>query len=151
MKRLVWVSLFLFFGSATATHAAPTGKLVGTATDQEGQPITQAKIRVVDVISGKELASTAVRPDASYAFESVPEGVYYLAARVPGYRPLVSRTVTVKAGETTPLDLAFQSERSWVSRVFTAAAALWGLFASLILAPLGASNLLVHSSSEAGA
>ena len=137
MKRLVWVSLFLFFGSATATHAAPAGKLVGTATDQEGQPITQAKIRVVDVISGKELASTAVRPDASYAFESVPEGVYYLAAQVPGYRPFVSRTVTVKAGETTPLDLAFQSERSWVSRVFTAAAALWGLFASLILALWG--------------
>ncbi len=74
-----------------------------------------------------------MRPDASYAFESLPEGVYYLAAQVPGYRLFVSKTVTVKAGETTPLDLAFQSERSRISRVFTSGAALWSLFASLIL------------------
>ncbi len=133
MKQVLWVFLFLFFSSATAAHAAPTGKLVGTATDQEGQPITQATIRLVDVISGKALASIAVRPDASYAFESLPEGVYYLAAQVPGYRSLVSKTVTVKAGETTILDLVFQGEPSRVSRVFTSGAALWSLFASLIL------------------
>src|SRR5260370_13131686 len=132
MKRALWVFLPLFFSSAVAAHAA-TGKLVGTATDQEGEPMTQAMIRVVDVISGKELASTAVRPDASYAFESLQEGVYYLAAQVPGYRSLVSRTVAVKTGETTPLDLAFQSERSRISRVFISGAALWSLFASLIL------------------
>jgi carboxypeptidase family protein len=133
MKRVLCVLLFLFINGATAAHAAATGKLVGTATDQDGQPITQATVRAVDVISGKELASIAVRPDASYAFDSVPEGVYYLAAQVPGYRSLVSKTVTVKAGETTPLDLAFQSERTWISRVFTSGAALWSLFASLIL------------------
>lgn len=137
MKRAQWMFLSLFFSGATAAHAAASGKLAGTATDQEGQPITQAIIRLVDVISGKALLSTAMRPDASYAFESVPEGVYYLAAQVSGYKPFVSRTVAVKDGETTLLDLVFQSERSWVSGVFTTAAALWSLFASLILALWG--------------
>lgn len=133
MKRVPRLFLPLFFSSAAAVHGAATGRLAGTATDQEGQPVTRATIRAVDVISGKELASTAVRPDASYAFDGVPEGVYYLAAQVPGYRPWVSKTVTVKAGETSPLDLVLQTEPSRASRVFTSGAALWSLFASLIL------------------
>ena len=133
MRRALWVLLPLLFSGATAAHAAATGKLDGTATDQEGQPVTQAIVRLVDVNSGRELASTSVRPDASYAFESVPEGVYYLAAQVSGYRSLVSKTVTVKTGETTPLDLVFQRAPSNISRVFTSGAALWSLFASLIL------------------
>lgn len=100
----------MFFSIAAAVHGAGTGMVAGTATDQEGHPITRATIRAVDVISGKELASTAVRPNASYAFEGVPEGAYYPAAQVPEYRPLVSKTVTVKAGETSPLELVLQSD-----------------------------------------
>jgi hypothetical protein len=67
----------------------------------------------------------------------VPPGPYYLFARVPGYYPVTSKTVTVKAGETIPLDLAFQRERSWWSEVSGVGLALWGLCASLLVAIFG--------------
>ena len=74
MKRVPRLFPPLFLCSAAVVHGAATGRLAGTVTDQEGQPVTGATIRVVDVISDKELASTAVRRDASYAFDGVPEG-----------------------------------------------------------------------------
>ena len=95
MKRVPRLFLPLFLCSAAVVHGAATGRLAGTVTDQEGQPVTGATIRVVDVISDKELASTAVRRDASYAFDGVPEGTCFLAVHVSGYRPFESKTVTV--------------------------------------------------------
>lgn len=132
MKWLLWILLPWCFLTAIA-QPATLGKLVGTATDQDGQAVTQGRINAIDATTGKDAASTDIHPDASYAFEALPEGVYYLRSQVPGFRPLVSKTVIVKAGDVIPLDLVFQKAPSLLSRFYTSGAALGSLFASLFL------------------
>lgn len=121
-----------------AAHAAGNGTVAGAATDQEGRPVTAAYIRVVSVVTGEQVVAGGVRRDAlgtkeqvvaAYAF-NVPEGSYYLRAEAPGYERLITKTVTVKAGETTPLDLILQT---YASKWFTLATAIWALVASFVL------------------
>jgi hypothetical protein len=128
MQGARWV---LGLSIVLAAHAAENGTVAGTASDQYGRPVTQARISLVNVITGKQVAAGRVREDAAYAFQNVPEGSYYLGVEAPGYRPLITKTLKVKAGETTPLDLILQTQASeW----FTSATAIWAVFASLFLA-----------------
>jgi hypothetical protein len=132
MKWLLWTLLPWCF-IASFAQPASVGKLVGTANGQDGQQITQGRITAIDVMSGKAAASTDIRPDASYAFQTLPEGVYYLTSQLPGFRSLASKTVILKTGDVIPIDLVFQRNPSWFATFYTSGAALWSLCASLVL------------------
>jgi hypothetical protein len=84
MQGTIWI---LGLGVVLAAHAAT---LAGTATDQGGQPVAQARLHLINVVTGKEVGSGLVHGDASYAFQSVPEGSYYLRSEATNYRPLIS-------------------------------------------------------------
>jgi hypothetical protein len=114
-----------------SAHAAGYGTIAGTVNDQDGRPVSHGRIRVVDVVTGKQVTTGGVREDHAYAFSTVPEGSYYLEVKAPGYELLITKTVIVKAGEIAPLDLVLQTH---ASRWFTSATAIWAVFASLILA-----------------
>jgi hypothetical protein len=134
--RSVPAYILLSLSAAYVAHSASMGAIAGTAFDSEGRPVRGGQIDLVAPASGPKLSRT-LTGSGSYVFDDVPAGLYYLFARVPGYYPVASRTVTVKAGDAIPLDLAFQRERSWWSEVSGVGLALWGLCASLLVAIFG--------------
>jgi hypothetical protein len=105
------VCLCVFLDLAPLLAQTPTGRIVGTARDHDGQPVTNATIQVFDHDSHKPLASASVII-SSYMIDKVPSGFYYLTSQVAGYKPLTSSTVTVSAPNTTVADLVFDVEPS---------------------------------------
>jgi hypothetical protein len=110
----------------------------GTISEKEatfcvkgGRPVTQTRIRVVSVVTGEGIKTGCMSKDVAYVCQNVPDGSYYLKAEAPWYQPLISKTVTVKAGETTPLDLILQTK---ISKWLTSATTIWAGIVTLLLA-----------------
>jgi Carboxypeptidase regulatory-like domain len=133
MFRIPPARFLLCLTVALAAHAATLGGIAGTASDAEGRQIRQGQIQLNNLISGDKIAGT-IGSNGSYTFANVPAGSYYLTAQAEGYRPLVSKAVTVRGGDLTLLDLIFQKDPSWWSNISGVVAAIWGLGVSLVAA-----------------
>ena len=118
----------LFFGTATATAQAQTGKISGTIVDKSnGEPIAGATIRVEGTKKG---AYSDIK--GKFTVKKVPAGVYTVSARALGFNNIKIEKVEVKPGETAKLNIQVESEAVVGEEVVVTASAIKGGDASLL-------------------
>ena len=109
MRRFAFVLLWLL--SLPAFAAAQTGTIIGTVTNQDGEAIAGAQVR----IEGSNL-SAVTDPHGRYSLTGVPVGTHTVRAEALG-RTGRSEAVTVRAGATATLDYVLVEEAIEVEKV----------------------------------
>jgi TonB-linked SusC/RagA family outer membrane protein len=98
-----WIAAFLCLLALgltpAAAHAQNTGRITGTVTDANGQPLSAATVSVTGTTS-----SSVTDQDGRYTLTGIPAGSHTVRATRIGSSP-ATRTVTVVAGGTTTADL----------------------------------------------
>ncbi len=100
---LMALTLCLFLGAPA--QAQQTGVLMGTVTDQGGQPVASVQV----YLDGTEHGALT-GGNGRYRLADVPAGEYTLVARQIGYAELRREDVTVVAGEETQINLEMRRE-----------------------------------------
>jgi TonB-dependent starch-binding outer membrane protein SusC len=104
MKWIAALLCLLALGLApAAAHAQNTGRITGTVTDANGQPLSAATVSVVGTTS-----SSVTDQDGRYTLTGIAAGSHTVRATRIGSSP-ATRTVTVVAGGTTTADLELGS------------------------------------------
>jgi extracellular elastinolytic metalloproteinase len=87
----------------------PTGRIAGTVTDSEGNPLEGAVVR----IAGHSEFSDTTDANGDYKITGVPEGTWpKVVASFPGYEPAFD-AVTVTGGQRTDFDPSLR--RDWAA------------------------------------
>jgi len=81
-----------------------TGILKGTVADETGAPLPGVALTLTDMATKAEFKT---RSDAkgAFVFSVLPPGKYELRAELAGFKKLVAKALTVKAGQTTTVGL----------------------------------------------
>ena len=98
-------------GTATAlaetagivAQATTTGSIIGTATDQQGQPLGGVTITATGP-AGTRSASTD--PNGAYSLTNLPPGLYQVTASRPGYSSALQTDWAVLAGQQSALNVS---------------------------------------------
>jgi Carboxypeptidase regulatory-like domain/TonB-dependent Receptor Plug Domain/TonB dependent receptor len=106
-----WGRVFLLgcaiLSGSRAAWAQTTGAIRGTATDQSGALVPQAKVTAVSTGTDTRRVATT---DSDGAFE-IPEmavGTYSVMAEAKGFKKFVANGVVVSIGHVAVVDVAFQ-------------------------------------------
>lgn len=103
LKRLLTFLILIAF-AVPATFAQQAGTVTGTVTDAEsGETLPGVNIQLAEIQRG---AATSV--DGVYRLEGIEPGEYTLRATFVGYQSS-ERQVTVRAGETTTVNVQLES------------------------------------------
>jgi outer membrane receptor protein involved in Fe transport len=103
----VWAVLSLI-GAGIVYSQAVSGSLIGTVTDTSGASIPDAKIKVVEVNTGKT-RNVATSTSGAYVITNLDPGAYRLEVEQPGFRKSVRENVVVLVNNTTRIDLELQT------------------------------------------
>src|SRR5262245_65405357 len=107
MRRVLFITL-LIFGCSPLLHAqqpVTNASLHGRVIDaRSGEPV--AKVRI-NVIGSSQNVTTD--EDGAFALQNLPPGEFSLYVTSVGYG-LVKKTITIKAGENTELEIAMNQE-----------------------------------------
>ena len=96
MKKLLTLSITLLI--PVMILGQTSGKIAGTVTDEDGNPLAGANVIVVGTSSG-----AASGDDGSYVILNVSGGVYSLRVDYIGYKTTIISNIDVKVGLTTQL------------------------------------------------
>ncbi|MFQ6108129.1 MAG: carboxypeptidase regulatory-like domain-containing protein, partial [Candidatus Aminicenantales bacterium] len=107
-SRIFFISLFsliLIYGTLAAQ--APTGKIIGTVTDDEGVPLPGVK---VEADSPKLVGKSTVFTDESgvYRFFALPSGTYTLKYTLEGFKTVVRGDIIVMVEQTITVDIVME-------------------------------------------
>lgn len=102
---MLGVAWMLLSAAAPAAGQQPGSPVAGRITAKDGKPVASAAIS----LAGEGTAKT-VRSDAlgRFSFGNLPPGTYGIAASAKGYAPLRDRTIAVRSGEATRIDLTLE-------------------------------------------
>jgi len=89
-----------------AVNMSTAGRINGTVTDQDGNPIEGATVTVSQ--AGEDITSTFSDPDGFYAVIGLPEGTYAVTAEKDDFIAEVADDVEVLAANQTELDISMQ-------------------------------------------
>jgi len=103
IKRLLSLVVVLVVFSSLV-FAQTSGKITGTVTDSEGNPLYGAGIVVVGTSSG-----AATQEDGQFFILNVPIGNYSVTATYIGYGSVTLSNVAVKGGLTTRINFQLES------------------------------------------
>ncbi len=96
-------AVLLVAGIASSSNN-PAGKITGTVTDEKGEPIPGASVKIDSTSMG-----AAAGIDGSYMILNVPPGTYNMSAQTVGYTKTAVKGVVVKANQTTRQDFKLVS------------------------------------------
>ncbi len=96
MKKLLTLSITLLI--PVMILGQTSGKIAGTVTDEDGNPLAGANVVVVGTSSG-----AASGDDGSFVILNVSGGIYSLRVDYIGYKTTVISNIDVKVGLTTQL------------------------------------------------
>src|SRR5712664_4207858 len=102
-----WAVLGLLAG-VVAYSQAVSGSLIGTVTDSSGASVPEAKVKVVEVNTGKA-RNVASSTSGGYVITNLEPGTYRVEVEQPGFRRLVKENVIVLVNNTTRIDLELQT------------------------------------------
>lgn len=106
------VVLGLLLATAPAAAQSTTGRIRGTVTDPQGQPLPGATVTV----SGDALASNdrtvETGESGDYRIAGLPPGTYTVVANIEGYEPHTVEGIVVSLGATASCDLQLFAEFS---------------------------------------
>jgi TonB-linked SusC/RagA family outer membrane protein len=103
VAAVVAAGLALSLGWSTAGRAQQEGTIAGTVTDASTlRPVAGAQVYLPGLNLG-----TLAGDDGRYTIPAVPAGTHELRVRLLGYK-LISQSVTVRAGQTTRIDIQLE-------------------------------------------
>jgi hypothetical protein len=95
--------VLLAVGAGGLWAQGTTGKIEGTVTDPNGQPVAGAQVIIVGTAAGAVTGSTGY-----YFINNVPAGVYTLRAQMIAFSPTETRNVRVLADQTLTVNFGLQ-------------------------------------------
>ena len=109
MRRVVAVSLALGLSCALAapTFAQGTSAIRGVVLDEQGGVLPGATVIATHDETGT-FRETVAGPEGEYSLASLQPGPYTLAARLAGFRELITENIVLQVGPTVQIDLALQ-------------------------------------------
>ena len=102
--RLALAVVLLAFGATGLWAQGTTGKIEGTVTDPNGQPVAGAQVIIVGTAAGAVTGSTGY-----YFINNVPAGVYTLRAQMIGFSPSETRNARVLADQTLTVNFSLSA------------------------------------------
>lgn len=112
LSTLVLLLLVAVPGEALAQA---TGTITGTVTDEEGQTLIGASVRLEGTTLG-----AATNVDGEYRITGVPVGEYDVTASYTGYQPVTETGVAVSAGAPSVVDFTLLADAALDEVVVTA-------------------------------
>jgi len=109
-SKIVVYLLILTLGFSLGVHAqnVSSANLRGTVTTASGEPVSDAKITVLD-LSHNSARDTISGKDGAYRFSALPPGAYALHAQADGFQPLEIAELVFTVGQDAVLPLVLQS------------------------------------------
>lgn len=98
----------LIASSLAPAQTIPTGKLVGTVTDQDGAPLPGVSITIKSPSLILPQMSTESSEAGYFRFLTLPSGKYQVKFEMPGMKSVIREEMVVSAGLTTTLDLVLE-------------------------------------------
>ncbi len=97
-------AVFPIAGNMGTVLAVALGSIPGTVTSAKGDPLASIKVNLIDINTGKTVATTKTAKDGSYSFNDLKAGETYKVEAQ--YRTdKASAVVTTQAGSSKPVDL----------------------------------------------
>ncbi len=107
LSRLAWFAAVACFALLpTAAAAQSTGKIVGTVTDTNGEPLPGVSVYP----EGDPARGTSTDPDGEYLLLAVQPGRYTIVMSYIGFTTVKHENVEVFSGRTTTLDGELREE-----------------------------------------
>lgn len=104
----IWLSFLLALAlMSSAAYGQSTASIVGTATDQSGAVIPNARITITNIETGL-VRSTTTNSTGSYAAHELPIGQYRIHAEGSGFRSYETTGITLNVNDTIRADISFQ-------------------------------------------
>ncbi|MCJ7563817.1 MAG: TonB-dependent receptor [Candidatus Aminicenantes bacterium] len=106
-KRSIFIVLALALMFSSAVAQAPTGKVVGKVTDNQGVPLPGVTI-TADSTKLVGQANAVTDDTGVYRIFSLPAGTYAIRFTLPGFRPLTRREIIVQLEQTVALNVSLE-------------------------------------------
>ena len=119
MRRVLFIMLLLFCCAPLlyAQQSVPNASLRGRVSDaRSGEPVAKVRINVI----GSQQSITTDE-DGAFALQNLPPGEVSLYVTSVGYG-LVKKTITIKAGENTEIEIALNQEAAMLTEQVTVTA-----------------------------
>ncbi|MFO7865584.1 MAG: carboxypeptidase regulatory-like domain-containing protein [Candidatus Aminicenantes bacterium] len=108
MKRYLMMGMaILFLFSMFAVAQEQTGELVGTVTDEEGNPLPGVSV-TADSPSLMGTASSVTNMDGDYRLLRLPPGTYTVTYEMQGFGTLRREGIVIRLGRTFSLDVTLR-------------------------------------------
>ena len=108
LQKLTGLTISALTSSLNFNLGASTTVLNGTVSDEDGQPICDATVQIVDS-SGETVVSLASAVDGKWATTSLPPGAYKVGALRGGYAPTSLSGVSVLTSSPARANLALST------------------------------------------
>ncbi len=106
-KRILAVSLGLFWSATLSFGQTATGSIGGSVADSNGGGVPGAKMTATNVASGQKL-ETVSNEIGIYAFPTVPTGVYTVVVEKAGFKKLNRQNLEIRIAQRLDLDLKLE-------------------------------------------
>lgn len=96
--------------AVTATvvnNGGPTATITGTVSDQTGAVLTAATVTISNASGFKKTATT--NDKGVYVVSGLPPGTYDLSVTAPNFKTFQTSALTLKAGDTLPMDAMLET------------------------------------------
>ena len=106
-KRIIISLLGMFFVCTLLSAQAPTGKIYGIVTDDEGSPLPGVS---VEATSPKLIgvAETTTDVNGVYRLFNLTPGEYRITFNLPGFKPFIREKIIVHIDDTLKIDINMQ-------------------------------------------
>jgi hypothetical protein len=114
-RFLVIAAMMLLIPAVVFAQAQTTGRVVGSVTDGDGNPVADAKVTFVSsALQGERVVKTA--DDGSFSAGLLPVGPYAVSIAAPGQKT-VELSFRIGVGQTVPLNISLEAGEQMEERV----------------------------------
>src|SRR4030043_374795 len=116
-KNLLFLALLLAGASVLVSQVIPTGRIVGTIMEKDGQVPPGATVTISSPSLITPQLATTTNELGYYRFVELPSGSYQVKFEMPGMKTMIRENVIVTVGRTVTLDI--QMEQSAIEEAVT--------------------------------
>ncbi|MDH7513847.1 MAG: TonB-dependent receptor [Clostridiales bacterium] len=104
---LAMLGILLLSGLLSAQGPAPSGRIYGTVTDQDGNPLPGVAVEATSPsLVGK--ASTVTDASGIYRLFALHPGTYRITFTLQGFKPLIREGIIISIDQTLKLDVSLE-------------------------------------------
>lgn len=108
LRRVFVFFGFLFLFANVFGQIIPTGKLVGTITDNENVPLPGVSVTISSPSLITPELSTVSNERGQYRFVSLPPGTYRIKFELEGFKSVIREGIIIRTDQTVNLDVKME-------------------------------------------